>query len=183
MHFRQDSDVIIEHVESVEQEHEEGTEASSFFTRKQFLNDQEATDAAISNDRRIKSQALAQIKKQLQRLRKLENLDLTFVFVLKETTQRRRRVKIGGQGQYLENLKSGVPILKPTEAWTSKLHVERHIPKVKQTAAEEVQVETPSKLSCTPGVSKSLAETQKKKLQSTSMRLSSPGKDLSIGKL
>ncbi|XP_071152905.1 protein starmaker-like [Mytilus edulis] len=115
----------------------------------------------------MKSNALKQITKQIKRLADLQTIELSVVFCVRDNVQERQLIKFCGSGEFLQNLKEGKPILGVEEIKRLSKTQEGYLPRIEHTVP--LQMLTPSKLSCGPGVSKQIASRQKEMLEATSI--------------
>ncbi|XP_076112123.1 uncharacterized protein LOC143080268 isoform X2 [Mytilus galloprovincialis] len=134
---------------------------------KQHCSDEELFNALRSNERRMKSNALKQISKQIKRLADLQTIELSVVFCVRDNVQERQLIKFCGSGEFLQNLKEGKPILGVEEIKRLSKTQEGYLPRIEHTVP--LPMLTPSKLSCGPGVSKQIASRQKEMLEATSI--------------
>ncbi|XP_052063719.1 uncharacterized protein LOC127703237 isoform X2 [Mytilus californianus] len=127
--------------------------------------------AKVSNERRIKSEAMKQITKQLTRLRELELEPVSFMFLVKDekTRVRRSRPRYIGKGALYHKFKNVQSLLTKEELARAKT-LENYYPS-RDDVRQDVPMITPSKLHFGPGHSKQLAETQKKALEGASTSL------------
>ncbi|VDI46754.1 Hypothetical predicted protein [Mytilus galloprovincialis] len=115
----------------------------------------------------MKSNALKQITKQIKRLADLQTIELSVVFCVRDNVQERQLIKFCGSGEFLQNLKEGKPILGVEEIKRLSKTQEGYLPRIEHTVP--LQMLTPSKLSCGPGVSKQIASRQKEMLEAASI--------------
>ena len=84
--------------------------------QKNYASPEDRYKALISNERRIKSEVIQQIKKQFMRLKKLQADPVTAVFVVKDVKKNRKtKPKFMGSGELFNNLKESKPILSREE--------------------------------------------------------------------
>ena len=127
----------------------------------------------------MKSNALKQITKQIKRLADLQTIELSVVFCVRDNVQERQLIKFCGSGEFLQNLKEGKPILGVEEIKRLSKTQEGYLPRIEHTVP--LQMLTPSKLSCGPGVSKQIASRQKEMLEATSIITEDQDNSFSIG--
>ncbi|KAK3095610.1 hypothetical protein FSP39_016626, partial [Pinctada imbricata] len=120
----------------------------------------------ISNERRIKSLALKQIRKQVARLTQLQTIELSIVFCVVDKSQKRQLSKYCGKGDLLDKLKLSRPLLdknelKQSRAWDEEVFIPKSIKKM------AVPTVTPTKLPCGQGLPRSIAKRQRDLLETT----------------
>lgn len=155
-------------------------EKSRICEKKGYLTEEEEKQAKVSNERRIKSEAMKQITKQLTRLRELELEPVSFMFLVKDemTRVRRSRPRYIGKGVLYHKFKNVQSLLTKEELARAKT-LENYYPS-RNDVRQDVPMITPSKLHFGPGHSKQLAETQKKALEGTTTSLDTSETLLSV---
>lgn len=147
-----------------------------------YLTEEDKTKAAISNERRIKSAAINMIFKQMKRLTGLQHLKMSLLFVIRDEGQQRQLIKFAGKGDFLRKLESGEAIMSPQELKKSRKVEESFLPRIASSdAGINIDIATPSKLPCGPGVSRMLAQKQMETLKSPIIGNTSPTSSLTIG--
>lgn len=146
-----------------------------------YLKEEDKTKAAISNERRIKSAAMSVIFKQMKRLTGLQHLKMSLLFVIRDEGQQRQLIKFAGKGDFLRKLESGEAILSPQELKKSRKMGESFLPSIASSEGINIDVATPSKLLCGPGVSRMLAQKEMETLKSPIIDNTSPTSSLTIG--
>lgn len=142
-----------------------------------YLTEEDKTKAAISNERRIKSAAINMIFKQMKRLTGLQHLKMSLLFVIRDEGQQRQLIKFAGKGDFL----SGEAIMSPQELKKSRKVEESFLPRIASSDGINIDIATPSKLPCGPGVSRMLAQKQMETLKSPIIDNTSPTSSLTIG--
>lgn len=146
-----------------------------------YLTEEDKTKAAISNERRIKSAAINMIFKQMKRLTGLQHLKMSLLFVIRDEGQQRQLIKFAGKGDFLRKLESGEAIMSPQELKKSRKVEESFLPRIASSDGINIDIATPSKLPCGPGVSRMLAQKQMETLKSPIIDNTSPTSSLTIG--
>lgn len=145
-----------------------------------YLTEEDKTKAAISNERRIKSAAINMIFKQMKRLTGLQHLKMSLLFVIRDEGQQRQLIKFAGKGDFLRKLESGEAIMSPQELKKSRKVEESFLPRIAPSDGINIDIATPSKLPCGPGVSRMLAQKQMETLKSPIIDNTSPTSSLTI---
>lgn len=145
-----------------------------------YLTEEDKTKAAISNERRIKSAAINMIFKQMKRLTGLQHLKMSLLFVIRDEGQQRQLIKFAGKGDFLRKLESGEAIMSPQELKKSRKVEESFLPRIASSDGINIDIATPSKLPCGPGVSRMLAQKQMETLKSPIIDNTSPTSSLTI---